>query len=248
MEHHGLPKLIHFFGPDGSGKTTQAALLMDFMNKKGIRVCKLWVRSPHTVAYLLWKWLVKIGFYRIIRNEFNTETKIPAVNRNRLLQHWWSIVEFLSVLPHIFRAKILIYRGYTLIADRYILDTITSIAFFINDTNFLKGPLARLLIRFISKGSVLIFIDADFETILRRRVNVCLGYARKTQNSNINSKRQQIYGTVYHGLVEPREFIDFQRNAYRLLARSLKAHKIYSPHVSVEKTFKSIVELLKLDQ
>jgi len=241
-------RLIHFFGPDGAGKTTQVNLLVDFLDKKGISARKIWVRSPHSVAYILWKFFDKIGFYRIVWNALDIGIKIPAVDRNRLLKTFWCIVEFFSVLPHILRANYLMSRGHVLVAERYILDTIATVAFFVNDMNFLRTRLAGILVRLIPKGAVLIFIDASFEAILERRAPLFLERVRKAQNSKSNSRRQLIYSYVPDGVVEPREFIDFQRNAYKLLARSIRAYEIYSPSLSVDETFKSILRLLKLDQ
>lgn len=241
-------RLIHFFGPDGAGKTTQVNLLIDFLGKKGIPARKIWMRSPHTGAYILWKFFDKIGFYRIMWNVFDIGIKIPAVDRDPKLKTFWCVLEFFSVLPHILRANYLMSRGYVLVAERYILDTIVTVAFFVNDINFLKTKLARILMRLIPKGTVLIFIDASFEAILKRRAPLFLERVRKAKNSKPNSRRQRVYGYVPDSVVEPREFIDFQRNAYKLLARSIRAYEIYSPSLSVDETFESILRLLKFDQ
>ncbi|MHA1834222.1 MAG: hypothetical protein ACTSV7_09530 [Candidatus Baldrarchaeia archaeon] len=240
--------LIHFFGPDGAGKTTQVDLLVNFFKKRGVQTRKCWVRSPHTLAYILWRLFVKIGFYRIIWNPFGVGIKIPAVDRNRALKNFWSLAEFFSVLPHIAIRKILMSRGYKIIAERYILDTITTIAFFVNDINFIRSRLARVLIRFIPKDAILIFVDADFETILQRREPLFYERIRKQKNPKRKRKKVRIYGYVPNHAIEPREFIDFQRKAYKVLATSLGAFEIYSPNLSVDETFNVILQFLGLDQ
>jgi hypothetical protein len=70
------------------------------------------------------------SFYRCVENVFGVQVKIPAVQRSNFLKEFWSIVEFLSVLPLIARGKLYLLRGYTLIAERYVFDTITTTAFF----------------------------------------------------------------------------------------------------------------------
>jgi len=237
--------LIHFFGPDGAGKTTQVNMLVDFLKKRDVRVRKCWVRSPHTLAYILWRFFVKIGFYRVIWNPFGIGIKIPAVDRNRLLRNFWSAIEFFSVLPHIARANVLMFRGHKLVAERYVLDTITTVAYFIDDINFLRNPLARVLMRFIPKDAVLIFVDADFATILERRKP--LFFERKNSLKNPSQKRRKprVYGYVPNSVVEPQEFIDFQRKAYKMLAKSLDAFEIYSPQFSVDETFNLILQLVE---
>lgn len=235
--------LIHFFGPDGAGKTTQVDLLIDFLSKKGVKVQKCWVRSPHTLAYIVWRLFVRIGFYRIMWNAFGVGIKIPAVDRNKLLREFWFVLEFFSVLPHILKTNRLMSKGYRIVAERYILDTITTVAFFINDISFLNNPLARVLVRMIPRDAILIFVDADFETIFERRKP--LYYERlRTREDGVKQKVVRVYGYVPNSVVEPREFIDFQRQAYKMLAKSLGAYEIYSPDYSVDEIFEIILHWL----
>jgi energy-coupling factor transporter ATP-binding protein EcfA2 len=238
-------RLIHFFGPDGAGKTTQAQMLTKLLGNRGYRVREFWVRSPHTVAYVLWRLFNRIGFYRIIWNPFGVGIKIPAVNRNSSIKSFWAFVEFLSVLPHIVRANMFMSRGYRLVAERYLLDTITTVAFFIDDIDFIRSPLAMILIRFIPRNSVLIFIDADFHTILERRTPLFLERMKAAQKIDKGRKKPRIYGYVPDAAVEPREFLDFQRKAYKMLAKSLGAFEIYSPDFSVAETFEMILRFLE---
>lgn len=114
-----IPKLIHFFGPDGSGKTTHVDILIRKLLQQEPNIRKCWVRSPHTFAFLLWRLFILIGFYRVIRNPFGYEVKLPLINRSRRLRFFWAITEFLSVLPLIIRINFAISRGYKFIAERY---------------------------------------------------------------------------------------------------------------------------------
>jgi len=238
-------RMIHFFGPDGAGKTTQVKILVRFLNNRGMLARGFWVRSPHTLAYVLWRLFIRIGFYRTMWNPFGVGIKIPAVDRNRILRSFWVTTEFFSVLPHVIRARILMSKGYILVSERYLLDTITTVAFFVKDLNFVKGRLARILIRFIPRNAILIFIDADFETILERRTPLFLERMQKASALTRSSNRRQIYGYVQDNVVEPQEFIDFQRKAYKMLAKSLGAFEIYSPDFSVAETFEMILRFLE---
>lgn len=60
-------RFVHFFDPDGSGKSTQVNLLVDYYLNRGIKVRKFWLRSPHTFAYLLWRFLVLIVFTVVLK-------------------------------------------------------------------------------------------------------------------------------------------------------------------------------------
>ncbi|MEM2507191.1 MAG: hypothetical protein QXF61_09145, partial [Nitrososphaeria archaeon] len=164
-----LPVMVHFFGPDGSGKSTHVNILLKVFRKRNVKAKKCWVRSPHTLAFLLWRLFVKIGFCRSVYNPLGTPFKFPAVDRNEMLRLLWGLVEFFGILPMVFKIRIMMFKGYKLIAERYILDSVVTIAYFINDMSFLKSRLARLLFNFIPKNTVFIFLDSDYQTIFRRR-------------------------------------------------------------------------------
>src|SRR2546428_11228266 len=53
MNSRNIPPAIIFFGPDGSAKTTQAALLVNEIQRRGMKTKKIWLRPPHTLAYAI---------------------------------------------------------------------------------------------------------------------------------------------------------------------------------------------------
>lgn len=235
------PRFIHFFGPDGAGKSTQVDILIDVLHQREIQAQKCWVRAHHTLAFVLWKFFVGIGFYRVVLNPFGVATKLPAVNRNRLLRFFWSAVELIGVLPIILRVYYSIWRGRTLVAERYVLDTVTTIAYFLNEVNFLKSWTSRLLLRLIPKDTVFIFLDADYDTIYQRRAPL---FRTKTHSKS----RNKHYGAVPRSSVESRVFIEFQRTAYKVLAKSFDPLVIDTSRYTVQKTSKMILRYLGLDQ
>ena len=230
-----LPNIIHFFGPDGAGKTTQVDILVDLLSRQGIPTRKIWVRSPHTLAFLLWRLFVKIGFYRLVINPFGPPGRLPGVDRSRLLRRFWSSVEFVSVLPLIARVNYL-GRNNILIAERYLLDTVTTVAYFLNDFNFINSRTSRLLLRFIPKDTAFVFLDTDYATIYRRRAGLF-------NQQHFKMKRKD-YGATPSCPVEPRSFIDFQRKAYRTLAKSFDPLIIDTSKRSIEETSTIIVQFL----
>ena len=104
-----------------------------------------------------------------------------------------------SVLPLIlFRVCFPSIMGYTLVAERYVADTIVTVAYFIGDKSFCYGKMARLLLRFIPRDSIIIHLDADYKSILKRRGE----------------------------LVDPQSFIEFQREGYRIMEKMVRAKRI----------------------
>jgi len=243
-----IPPLIHFFGPDGAGKSTHARMLVSYLQKRGIPARIWWVRSPHTVAFVFWRLFVRIGFYRVATNPFGVPVKLPAVNRNKTLRLIWSILEFLGVLPLVFRTHLRMFMGQKLVAERYLLDTVTTIAYFEDDVNFLDSCFSRFLLKSIPRDTIFIFLDSDFKTIFQRRAhlfavprNVSAGCSKARKGSG------EKYGQVPRGAVEPSDFINFQRMVYNRLAKSTSALVIDTSTSSVKETFHTILQHLGLN-
>jgi len=180
---------------------------------------------------------VKIGFYRVVYNAFGVAVKLPAVDRNRLLRSFWSIVELVGVLPKILLTYVSMLRGYRLVAERYILDTVTTVAYFVNDINSLRSTTSRVLLRFIPKNSVFIFLDSDYQTIFNRRAPFS-----HTSGEEIPSSRERKNGFLHKSYVEPRDFIEFQRAAYKILAKTFDAFVIDTSQLSIEETSSLILQ------
>jgi len=216
-----LPRLIAFFGPDGSGKSTHVELLVNHFQSHENKVRKAWIRAPHTLAYLLSRFFVKIGFCRVVLNPFGKKTKLPAVHLNRWIRLFWSVVELVSVIPIIlFRVYIPLFLGYTVIAERYVVDTIVTVAYYTNDLGFLKSRTARVLLSFVPKKTVFIHLDSDNSTITKRRGRI----------------------------VDSHDFIEFQRRGYKIMGNSVEALFVDTSNLSVEQTQKQILRWLRTRQ
>jgi len=216
-----VARLIAFFGPDGTGKSTHATLLVNHLQLHKNKVKKIWIRSPHTLAFLLSRFFVKIGFCRVVSNPFGKKTKLPAVHLNRLIRLFWSVTELASVMPVIlFRVYVPLFQGYTVIAERYVVDTIVTVAYYTNDLCFLQSRTARILLSFVPKKTVFIHLDSDNSTIIKRRGRI----------------------------VDSHDFIKFQRMGYKIMGNSVEALFVDTSNLSVEQTQKRILRWLRTRQ
>jgi thymidylate kinase len=159
-------KAVIFFGSDGTGKSTQAILLKGELEKSGTRVKRIWIRGRHTLAFIVSQILLSLGFRSFLpfraapRGKILDTRSIPG-------KEVWSLIEFLSVLPLIFsRVYIPLARGYMLVAERYVIDTIVYNKFFIGEA---FNPYSRILLKMIPKGSLLVHLDASRKDVLSRR-------------------------------------------------------------------------------
>lgn len=211
-------RMVHFFGPDGAGKTTQVERLTAHFESRGVKTKRAWVRSPHTFAFLAMQLLYLVGLRQRLHNPFGREFSRPRIGRHRLVQTLWVLLELVSVMPLVLIEAVIPQLRHRLIfAERYLLDSVVTIGFFIQDEHFIDSWAARFLYRLVPAETLLVFLDADYPSIVKRRGQT----------------------------VEPEEFIEFQRRLYRILATRTGALVIYTPDHSIAETSALICQALE---
>jgi thymidylate kinase len=161
-----IPSAIIFFGPDGSGKTTQSELLIKELGRNGIKVRKLWLRSLHTFAFLI----SKIAMHAMhLQNVYEFRARY---SHKKFFRGIWYAIEFCSILPLIlFRLQLPLKKGYVIVAERYVIDWIVSLSYVSRNDNLLQSGFGSAALKFIPKNSLLIYIDATYDAICSRGRN-----------------------------------------------------------------------------
>ena len=158
-------KLIYFFGPDGTGKTTHADLTSLYLRRKGYRTWRASIKQHHTVSYLFLKLFSRKNPKRQAMNYRGFDSELE-----RRIKTPWKILEIISLLPAlIYRVLLPLLLGCVVICDRYVLDTLVALSYFLKEPKMISGTSAMLLVKAIPKNSLLIHIDADTDVILRRK-------------------------------------------------------------------------------
>ena len=171
-------KIIAFVGPNGVGKSTQMALLIPALRKRGVRVRKTWVASHHLFVWVLGIILVKLGYPKDHWTTVNPDL-IPAVNFGSLLEGKGIRVKIGKVillsleilnLVIIDLVKVRIPRmfGYCIIIEKYLPVTIADLSD-IFGSNFINGFWAKFVIKLIPKDLCCIYLYADYENLQKRR-------------------------------------------------------------------------------
>jgi thymidylate kinase len=207
---------IIIFGPDGSGKSTQARLLAAYLMTCGFKVRIVWIKSFHTLAYLLSRLYQKLSPRSVELNAYGHIIRIKPLCHGKLRRSLWAWIEFFSIIPKNFiEVYIPSLIGETIITERYLIDSIVSIAYAIDDNRFDLSLIARLLLHLIPKNSIFIHLDSDYETIKKRRQN----------------------------LTDSVDFLRFQRRMYFRLSVRLGATKINTCEQNIEETNREIRKL-----
>ncbi len=163
-------KLIYFFGPDGTGKSTHADLVATHLRQMGLRVWRTSVKQHHTLSYLLLRMLSR----RNPRGKVINYCGFNDVLTHRIRTPW-KILEIMSLFPAIlYRIILLSLLGYIIICDRYVLDTLVSLSYFLKDPKLISGMFAKLMAKLIPNGSLLFYMNAETGVILKRKENELL--------------------------------------------------------------------------
>jgi thymidylate kinase len=132
----------------------------------------------------------------------------------------WKVLELFSLMPAIaYRVLLPSFLGYTVVCDRYLIDTLVVLSYFLKDPRFASGKTARLLIRLIPKNALLIHLDTDTNTILARKRDEPL----------------------------TRELVDYYRNAYNTTVQlfTLPVVTIDTTYASVEAVQQKVLEMIE---
>jgi len=215
VESRNIPKFISFFGVDGAGKTTQVMMLSKIFDREKVNYKKVWIRSPHGLAFYIWKILIKIGFSRVTYNKFGSILKIPNFKSYSKLSVFWGWFELLNIMPIVFFKAIIPYKiGYSLLAERYTPDSIATISYFLSDDKFINSKVSLILLSLIPKDAMFIYLKCDYQELIRRRKII----------------------------VEPKQSSNFHSKIYDLLAYQLKAVVIDTSNLSILDTHKKIIK------
>jgi thymidylate kinase len=208
-------KCIVFFGPDGSGKTTHSNLISTLLKKKGRRVSNVRIRANHTISFVLIKAMQKLGLIDQDVFWYGLDKSLAA----RLLR-LWPYIEFVSIVPLvILRVCIPIKLGFTVVCERYVIDTIVSVAYLFGDPNLVGGLPERVLLGFIPKNSLIVYLTANEDLLLMRRKD------------------------------EPvtKKFINFQLLLYNVYAKKLNAISVDTSRVEKNRVQETIRSRLNLE-
>ena len=211
-------RLIVLSGLDGSGKSTQTALLAERLRSEGI---------PAEVVWNRWKPMVSALFIAFAKHCLRARRGVQAddyrgftdAKRHTMRSGWkrclWQIMVWTEYAAQV-RSRLIIHqlKGVSILCDRYVYDTLIDIAInFSVSADELELLMNHPLLALFPRPGVVIFIDIDPET----------GAARKADGT-------------------PSAYLADRRPYYARLARMLKA-PVVDGGQSVESVERSIRDL-----
>lgn len=116
--------LITISGLDGAGKTTQIDLMTQYLNDQNISVKYIWSRGGYTPGFLLLKDVIRKLAGKKVPSSGRTSEREKKLKNPKLAKLWLTIAIIDLFLLYAIYFRFLMFFKKTIIADRYIWDTL----------------------------------------------------------------------------------------------------------------------------
>ena len=210
--------MITLTGIDGSGKTVIARTVATLLLKRRLKVKILWIKSLHTLAYLIYCFFRKTWGIEYIVNPRDRVVEHFATQYMEKMGKLWGLVEFISIVPWIFIANILKHMNYTVICDRYLIDFLATVSLRVkNPLWWAKSILGKFLLALQFKVQT-VHLRISASTVLERRPDI---------EYSINELKTLIA-------------------LYKVIAKTINAAEVVNENKSLKEAVREVVEKLKL--
>jgi len=166
------PKLICLIGTDGTGKTTQANLLLNKAKAGNRRGLYRWFHYARffSLPLLVYARLRNYSRYEIINGQkFGWWEFKPSVLLCKLLP-WLMLID--AFWFSLFKIYIPLLCGYSIIADRYIWDIMVDIMQGIDRDDMSLHLIGKMFLKLVPGNTVVFLLDADIESLPQRRNDI----------------------------------------------------------------------------
>ncbi len=163
---------VLLFGCDGCGKTTHTYLLIQYLQRQGKVPVRFWVRLHHMHAYVLAQ---VIRLFLGLSHDVVFFSRLPRPYLEKL-RHLILFFEATGVLIRqmlnnlkLRLKRVVIGEKVVAVYERSVIDSLVSLAYYVDDPALLNSFWGRLLRRTIPKG-VYIYIKCRPATAVARRL------------------------------------------------------------------------------
>jgi thymidylate kinase len=167
----GIPPVVIISGPDGSGKTTQARIIVGTLRKQGVNAHYRWIRFIHLLSLPLLAYATIRGYTQIETLPNGRRTGIHTFWQSELVARIYPCVLYLDMVI----AKIIyldipsILFGRVIVCDRFVVDAVIDIMIDTRGYSFHKSRMGFKFLKLNPTESVNVVLTSDLGTILARR-------------------------------------------------------------------------------
>ncbi|MGI6078832.1 MAG: hypothetical protein ACOYCB_11880 [Fastidiosipilaceae bacterium] len=167
-------KLICIIGPDGTGKTTQANLLVEYLRQQGVDCEYKWLRFHHFFSLPVLAVARLIGLSRVETlesgkkigyHEFHKSKFISTIYPYALLIDTFVFTTLKVTIP-------MKYFGKTIVCDRFVYDTLVDLMISTKNSGLLNSNITKSYITIIPKNCLVMALSGDEKTLRDRREDI----------------------------------------------------------------------------
>jgi hypothetical protein len=169
-----VSRFIYITGCDGTGKSTQAQLVLERLRGRGIDAEHLWLRFPFFLVaplllYARWRgysWYeetegVRQGYWDF-RGSWLLRTLFP----------WLLLIDATFAAAR--RVYLPLLWGRTIVCERFVLDMVVDLAVACGGQDLHRQLPGRLYRRLLPKGAMVVVLDLDLDSLRGRRKDLAL--------------------------------------------------------------------------
>jgi len=187
MGRIALPKVIYIMGIDGSGKTTIAEYLQQYLNKRGLSTKYLWLRFNHylTKPLLAYGRLSGLTYYKTIEG-------VRIGYHNFYKSRWvsWAFI-ILQYLDNVIARWLILWPrtwGSVVICDRFVYDTLVDLCLETGMPDLYLSRVGQAFSRLIPRKALLIHLNRDEARILADRP--------ESAKDHLFRRRKELYNKI----------------------------------------------------
>jgi thymidylate kinase len=160
---------VYFLGPNGVGKSTQIKLLIDWLKGRKVKTKIAYVQCNHLPVLILEGFIIRLGRSSSYVYPDGTRLTNPSAEIMQKIKYFWFCLQFLSIVFLSFvRVYLPLLLGYTVVAERYVLDSVSDLYWFsrhlkVNQRFF--SSLVKVLLYLVPENTVIVHLDAPYDVL-----------------------------------------------------------------------------------
>jgi thymidylate kinase len=162
-------ELYYIAGTDGSGKTAHLEYFVERLSEKSDRVRHVWLRSPKLITkpLLLLCRLVGLTKYKEIEGFRVGEHQFSRSRWIARIYPWLQYID--TCIFDLLKVKRPLRKGWTLVLDRYVLDTLADVMIATPRFDLHRRMPGRLLLELLPQEAKTVVLDVTADTVKMRK-------------------------------------------------------------------------------
>lgn len=167
-------ELIYICGPDGTGKSTQAELVIESFSKKGKIYEYRWLRFNHLFSLPLLAIARLRGLSEVQTLENGEKIGYHYFYKSKTISSIYPLLLFLDSLilsiAKLYIPRILFKKN--IVCDRFIYDTLIDLIISTHKTNLHRSLIGKYFLKLVPKNTKIVMLLAEEEELKQRRADI----------------------------------------------------------------------------